>query len=114
MQRQTPRNGSPSNNSPTRSSPSVETRTVKLVLLKAAPAGTHIEELNVRLQQIKQQGDINPSVGDISDKESDLNIRQLEESVSSLSGIESSQFNSPEANRTPKATINYKSIETDF
>lgn len=104
------------NNSPSGNSPIIATRTVKLVLLKTAP-DNHVDELNIRLQQIRQQGDINPSVGDGSDKESELNIRQLESSISSLSGVMSgsSQFNSPEANRAPKpkGTANYK-IETDF
>lgn len=109
-------NNSPTNHSPSRNSPTIATRTVKLVLLKTAP-DNHVDELSIRLQQIRQQGDINPSVGDVSDKESELNIRQLESSISSLSGVMSgsSQFNSPEANRAPKpkGTANYK-IETDF
>lgn len=86
----------------------------------------HIEELNFRLQQANQAAradandDINPSVGDTSDKDSDVNIQQLESTVSSLSGNSSSAVTSPEIVRNkrktkqPTATIGYKSIETDF
>lgn len=80
----------------------------------------HIEELNFRLKTLNDRvysnfsgngndaidgealvPDINPSVGSDIDKESELNIRQLESSVSSLSGLPSgsSTINSPEAVR---------------
>lgn len=77
---------------------------------KASPE--HIEELNMRLQTLNRRvqiniaekhsemtyvNDINPSVGSDTEKESELNIQQLESSVSSLSGIPSgSTVNSPE------------------
>lgn len=85
---------------------------------------THVEELNLRLQSLNKriqinltengQGtnqphstfvkDINPSVGDIP-SDSDINIRQLESSLSSLSGLPSgsSTVNSPEIARSLRA-----------
>lgn len=76
----------------------------------------HIEELNFRLQTLNENteveytqvigspmptfgSDINPSVGDLSDKESEFNIRQLESTVSSLSGVNSSNIGSPVTER---------------
>lgn len=70
----------------------------------------HTEELDLQLQTLNENSetdsdmnvlpsrfrsrtfgsDINPSVGDISDRESDLDIRQLENSVSPLNGHGSS------------------------
>lgn len=98
---------------------------------------THIEELNFRLQSLNQQvhidvvnngnagaaailsGDINPSVGSDNEKESDLNIQQLESSVSSLSGLQtgSSTINSPEAThsqRVQEKNWRVERYETDF
>lgn len=79
---------------------------------------SHIEELNIRLKKFNEKvqinlvkpndehldvsanisGDINPSVGSDTEKDSDVNIQQLESSVSSLSGVQSgsSTVNSPE------------------
>lgn len=83
----------------------------------------HIEELNFRLQQTNQavaSDDINPSVGDTSDKDSDVNIQQLESTVSSLNEDSSSAVTSPEIARNKKkskpstARPRFKSIETDF
>lgn len=87
-----------------------------------------LDELNFRLQTLSESdddeedgaralspkgkpqfgSDINPSVGDISDKESDLNIRQLESSVSSLSGITYGSSFSPQENPRRRPTV------TDF
>lgn len=100
---------------------------------------THIEELNFRLQGLTERhiarndngnvdavdqavlsGDINPSVGSDNEKESDLNIQQLESSVSSLSGLPtgSSTINSPEAVHVQRyqAEKNWRveRYETDF
>lgn len=100
----------------------------KLSSLRYSPvykmSQNHIEELNFRLQALNQRvnvtfdesdgatagavggvalsGDINPSVGSDIEKESDINIHQLESSISSLSGLPtgSSTINSPEAIRT--------------
>lgn len=95
-------------------------------IVKKKIAQNHIEELNFRLQnanlanQAASSDDVNPSVGDTSEKSSDVNIQQLESTVSSLSDNTSSTVNSPEADRSePKtrsaaAVIGYKSIETDF
>lgn len=97
----------------------------------------HVEELNLRLQELNSRvklnltdnrekapkpqpifSDINPSVGDVSDKESDINIRQLESSVSSLSGLPSgsSTVNSPEAQRQKDRATNWhvEHYETNF
>lgn len=76
------------------------------------PSPEHIEELNTRLQTLNRRvhiniaekhsemtyvNDINPSIGSDTEKESELNIQQLESSVSSLSGIPSGNtVNSPE------------------
>lgn len=58
--------------------------------------------------------DINPSVGDTSDRESDVNvIRQLESSVSSLSGIHGSSTSPPSRNKN-NGNGNDRSPETDF
>ena len=89
----------------------------------------HIDELNFRLQTLTEVtevqyaevasprptfgSDINPSVGDISDKESELNIRQLESSVSSLSGVNSSTVGSPLSARNDQRT-GFSGRETDF
>lgn len=101
---------------------------------------THIEELNFRLQSLNHRvhvdlcdsgpnagaaaviasGDINPSVGSDNDKESDLNIQQLESSVSSLSGLPtgSSTVNSPEATHSQRKmeekSWRVERYETDF
>lgn len=96
----------------------------------------HIEELNFRLKSINDRvysnysddgavggetivPDINPSVGSDNEKESELNIRQLESSVSSISGLPSgsSTVHSPEAvrNRQQLATNwHIERYETDF
>lgn len=91
------------------------TGTVKYTQLARLPQN-HIDELNFRLQTLNESveiqyaevvaspmpafgSDINPSVGDISDKESELNIRQLESTVSSLSGVNSSTVGSPLSER---------------
>lgn len=96
---------------------------VKFIVKPKVPQN-HIEELNFRLQRANQTAtvsdDINPSIGDTSDKDSDVNIQQLESTVSSLDGHTSSTITSPEIARSkkrtkqPTATIAYKSIETDF
>lgn len=54
-------------------------------------------DLNVMPSKFQRTfgSDINPSVGDISDRESDLDIRQLENSVSPLNGIHSSSISPP-------------------
>lgn len=101
---------------------------------------THIEELNFRLQSLNHRvhvdlcdsglnagaaavivsGDINPSVGSDNEKESDLNIQQLESSVSSLSGLPtgSSTVNSPEAihcqRKMEEKNWRVERYETDF
>lgn len=85
----------------------------------------HIEELNFRLQAMNGRSeieyaeviassmpttfgsDINPSVGDLSDRESEFNIRQLDSTVSSLSGVNCSTGGSPIAERQ-------RQRETDF
>lgn len=101
----------------------------KFILMNKLPQ-THIDELNFRLQTLTENvesnndpraafgSDINPSVGDASDKESELNIRHLESTVSSLSGAQSSSaVNSPEIIRDQikhEAKYNFKRIETDF
>lgn len=99
--------------------------TVKYTQLARLPQN-HIDELNFRLQTLNEHteiqyaevvaspmpafgSDINPSVGDISDKESELNIRQLESTVSSLSGVNSSTVGSPLSERTV-----HNRRETDF
>lgn len=96
----------------------------------------HIEELNFRLNSINDRvysnysddgavgidtvvPDINPSVGSDNDKESELNIRQLESSVSSLSGLPSgsSTVHSPEAvHKRQQIATNWhiERYETDF
>lgn len=100
---------------------------MKLVLVKRVP-DNHIDELNLRLQQINghnpletvRYADVNPSIGDLSDRESEFNVHHLESNVSSLSGIASgsSVLHSPEIRRnqqtSDKQTINVTSIETDF
>lgn len=101
----------------------------------------HIEELNFRLQSLNENveivltetdpqvpgttqrtfgSDINPSVGDISDKESDINIRQLESSVSSINGVNSgsataeSIYSSPVSRRDKPGPSRFVGPETDF
>lgn len=107
---------------------------VKFVV-KRKLAHNHIEELNFRLQQANQAArtqttdDVNPSVGDASDKDSDVNIQHLESTVSSLSGHSSNGVTSPETKRNKRRTkpatkpamkpatkpaSGYTSIETDF
>lgn len=73
------------------------------------------------MNQIETNDDINPSVGDNSDKDSDVNIQHLESTVSSLSGHSSSAITSPEIKRNKrkktkpaKVTTDFKSIETDL
>lgn len=90
---------------------------------------THIEELNLRLKALNDQDpnegvaarailgvDINPSVGSDTEKEAELNIQQLESSVSSLSGLPSgsSAVNSPEAIRNQDKSWRIERHETDF
>lgn len=64
------------------------------------------EELDFSLQSMKRNvdnveenrvfgNDINPSVGDVSDRESELNIRQLESSLSTLSGVHEHSVSPP-------------------
>lgn len=98
----------------------------------------HIEELNFRLKTLNEQvysnysgngndavggpipiSDINPSVGSDNDKESELNIRQLESSISSLSGLPSgsSVVHSPEVVRNRQQldkNWHIERYETDF
>lgn len=96
----------------------------------------HIEELNLRLKSLNERvqinltspndgahailsGDINPSVGSDTEKESDVNIQQLESTVSSLSGVQSgsSMVNSPETahnRRLKDENWRVERIETDF
>lgn len=117
------------------------TQTSKASTVQYSPVykntGTHIEELNLRLKSLNKQTninssdndvagaqavlpDINPSVGSDNEKESELNIQQLESSVSSLSGLRSgsSAVNSPETvrNRQIKIDKNWhvERYETDF
>lgn len=54
--------------------------------------------------------DINPSVGDISDRESELDIRQLENSVSPLNGIHSSSISPP----LPGTSGNQRNIDDNY
>ncbi|XP_031618934.1 solute carrier organic anion transporter family member 74D isoform X2 [Contarinia nasturtii] len=99
---------------------------------------SHIEELNSRLKTLNERTcssfsdndalgaqatlvpDINPSVGSDNEKDPEVNIRQLESSVSSLSGLPSgsSAINSPEIvrNRVVKLDENWhvERYETDF
>lgn len=98
---------------------------VKFIVRKKL-AQNHIEELNFRIQranlttQAETSADVNPSVGDISDKDSEFNMQQLESTVSSLSDHSNSEVVSPQAVRNkrrekpPAATIGFTSIETDF
>lgn len=60
--------------------------------------------------------DINPSVGDSSDRESDVNaIRRMESSVSSLSGVHESSTSPPVRNRNvADRQRRHMSPETDF
>lgn len=92
----------------------------------------HIEELNFRLKTLNNRAhgfseedegdvggaqpipsDINPSVGSDNEKDSDLNIRQMESSVSSLSGLPS-EINSPENRRHAGANWRVEQYETNF
>lgn len=119
-------NGSPNNNN--NENPNV----VKYTQLARLPPN-HIEELNFRLQTLNESSeieyaqviasplpmnsfgsDINPSVGDISDKESELNIRQLESTISSLSGVNSSTIGSPLSERNQPHAQSRVGRETDF
>lgn len=99
---------------------------------------THVEELNFRLKALNERdysnsnendngavggqaipSDINPSVGSDTEKESELNIGQLESSVSSLSGLPSgsSTVHSPETvqnRRHAGANWRIEHYETDF
>lgn len=64
--------------------------------------------------------DINPSVGDSSDRESDVNaIRRMESSVSSLSGVHENSTSPPEVRNKINTSIDNGrqrplSPETDF
>lgn len=63
--------------------------------------------------------DINPSVGSDTERDSDVNIQQIESTVSSISGgpSGSSAVNSPEAARTrrdPRGNWRVEQYETDF
>lgn len=62
--------------------------------------------------------DINPSVGDSSDRESDANvIRQLESSVSSLSGVHENSTSPPVRNKiNVGSSVRQRPLspETDF
>lgn len=117
-------NNSPNNNN--NDNPNV----VKYTQLARLPPN-HIEELNFRLQTLNESAeieyaqvitsplpafgsDINPSVGDISDKESELNIRQLESTISSLSGVNSSTIGSPLSERNQSHAQSRVGRETDF
>lgn len=117
-------NGSPNNNN------NDHPNTVKYTQLARLPPN-HIEELNFRLQTLNGAeieyaqvvvasplptfgSDINPSVGDISDKESELNIRQLESTISSLSGVNSSTIGSPLSERNQPQAQSRVGRETDF
>lgn len=70
--------------------------------LTSFPPG-HIEELSMRLQSLNGHfqinligSDINPSVESDTNKEPELNVRNLESSISSMSGLTISTTNSPE------------------
>lgn len=103
------------------------------------PPENHIEELNLRLRTLNervqitlidarngvsgepadQSGDINPSVGSDTEKELEINIQQLESTVSSLSGLPSgsSTVNSPEEakkRRHQDKNWHVERYETDF
>lgn len=112
---------------------------VKYSYLQKLPHN-HIEELNFRLQSLNEVevviteddsnvpsesqrtfgSDINPSVGDISDKESDINIRQLESSVGSINGVNSgsitaeSIYSSPVSRHDKPGPSRFVGRETDF
>lgn len=117
-----------SSSSPERSNTNGNAGFVKYSQLAKLPQN-HIDELNLRLQNITDPSevqyaevaspqptfgsDINPSVGDISDRESELNIRQLESSVSSLSGVMSSTVGSPLSPRNDPRS-GFAGRETDF
>lgn len=93
---------------------------------KQPPPENHIEELNLRLKTLNERvqinlisGDINPSVGSDTEKELDINIQQLESTVSSLSGFPSgsSTVNSPEEakkRRHQDKNWHVEKYETDF
>lgn len=112
---------SPTNQSP-QQVPKNKSLTYAQIQFPSTSAGERQENLNFRLQTVNdsetdsdvtttspniqrtQRGfgsDINPSVGDSSDKESDINvIRQLESSVSSLSGLHENSTSPPVRNKT--------------
>lgn len=112
---------------------------LKYTYLQKLPHQNHIEELNFRLRSLEEHveivspqpstsqeiqptfgSDINPSVGDISDRESELNIRQLESSVSSINGANSgsanaeSIYSSPVSRREKPDRAEFRAQETDF
>lgn len=96
---------------------------VKFIVRKKL-AQNHIEELNFRIQranlttQAEANGDVNPSVGDTSDRDSEFNIQNLESAVSSLSDHSNSDVTSPQVVRNKRIakpqTATFTSIETDF
>lgn len=104
---------------------------VKYSYLQKLPHN-HIEELNFRLQQVEITAtaidpnssdqrtfgsDINPSVGDISDKESDINIQQLESSISPINSgsvTAESIYSSPVSRRDKPGPSRFTGPETDF
>lgn len=87
-------------------------------------AQNHIEELNFRIQranlttQAETNGDVNPSVGSTSDRDSEFNVQHLESAVSSFSDHSNSDVTSPQVVRNKRRakpqTATFTSIETDF
>lgn len=100
------------------------------------PPDNHIEELNFRLRSINDRvhikftdvdsgvsvlgaqamrgDDINPSVGSDTDKETEINIQQLESTVSPLPSMGSSAVNSPEVTRNQDKKWVGGGYETDL
>lgn len=127
---------SPNNQQP-QQIPNNRSLTYAQIQFPSTSAGEQQENLNFRLQTINDSetesdvtttspnrthrafgSDINPSVGDSSDKESDVNVvRQLESSVSSLSGMHENSTSPPTRNKI-KVDSNERqrplSPETDF
>lgn len=92
----------------------------------------HVDELKTRFKSMNERvrisfvgdkptsshtvSDVNPSVGSDTEREPDVNIQQLESTVSSLSGTPSSTVHSPEAKRNRGETTKWhvEQRETDF
>lgn len=130
---------SPKNNRSPQPVPNNLTLTYAEIDFPSTSTGQRQEHLNFRLQTINDSetesditttspnanrtrrtfgSDINPSVGDSSDRESDANvIRQLESSVSSLSGAHESSTSPPTRNKMKVGSNERRrplSPETDF